>query len=252
MVPCATVPHPPPALHHLLACRHAVSPCCAPSACVGPADDQLGRLEQLIASGSQVGLAMEQVEILKANVEASRAADAAAAPGLDLRASFCCIRSRPSRVDVLRGVHMLHVCWACPPGRPKPLAHRGSIPAALIACRRCCGRARCERCWLACRQLPSSDQRRRRSSLRRREQQLSRSSRSRQLGTRRCRLRESRSRPAALKQKLNRGRNLQQNPRSSSSKRRGSSGKMMLSPQRRSCWQRTLLRKSWWLRCPAG
>ncbi len=79
------------------------------SACAGPADDQLGRLEQLIASGSQVGLAMEQVEILKANVEASRAADATVAPGLILRASFCSIRSRLLRVDVLRGVHMLRV-----------------------------------------------------------------------------------------------------------------------------------------------
>lgn len=33
-------------------------------------DDQLGQLERLIASGGRVGLAMEQVEILKANVEA--------------------------------------------------------------------------------------------------------------------------------------------------------------------------------------
>ena len=37
-----------------------------------PADSQLGLLEGLIASGEQLGLAIEQVDILKANVEASR------------------------------------------------------------------------------------------------------------------------------------------------------------------------------------
>jgi hypothetical protein len=37
-------------------------------------DDQMELLERLIASGSRVGLAMEQVEILKANVEVGVAA----------------------------------------------------------------------------------------------------------------------------------------------------------------------------------
>lgn len=72
-----------------LLCIHLafVPPCCAnmppPPPRAVPADDQLGQLERLIASGGRVGLAMEQVEILKANVEVC-GAPATAAPALDL------------------------------------------------------------------------------------------------------------------------------------------------------------------------
>lgn len=70
--PASPVPSPQHAAPHPPCCC-TPSPVPAPPTCATTADDQLERLEQLIAGGSRLGLAMEQVEILKANLEASGA-----------------------------------------------------------------------------------------------------------------------------------------------------------------------------------